>query len=199
MTQAGQQAEWLLAAIEAVETPNASSLRRLRQAASKRLRNAEPGVVLAAANALIDSGRRWLGYELIHHHAATFASLGLAEVEALGAGMGSWSEVDTFCAYVAGPCWLNGQIADAAMLRWSQRSDRWWRRAALVATTTLNVRSRGGCGDPRRTLMVAEQLVSDRDDMVVKALSWALRELIHWDPGAVADFLERHDQALGNL
>ena len=46
--------------------------------------------------------------------------------------------------------------------------------------------------------MIAEQLASDRDDMVVKALSWALRELIHWHPTAVADFLERHDQSLAS-
>ena len=31
--------------------------------------------------------------------------------------------------------------------------------------------------------------------MVVKALSWALRELIHWDPNAVRDFLGGHDVA----
>lgn len=160
------------------------------------MRNAAPSTVLAVATALIDNSRRWLAYELIHHHPATLTSLGLAEVEALGTGMASWSEVDTFCAYIAGPCWAKRQIDDSAMLSWSHRNDRWWRRAALVATTALNVRSRGGTGDAHRTLMMAERLVADRDDMVVKALSWALRELIIWDPTAVADFLEQHDQVL---
>jgi 3-methyladenine DNA glycosylase AlkD len=32
--------------------------------------------------------------------------------------------------------------------------------------------------------------VSDRDDMVVKALSWALRSLVIWDAGAVRRFLQ---------
>ena len=32
-------------------------------------------------------------------------------------------------------------------------------------------------------------------DMVVKALSWALRELVFRDPGAVRDFLDGHDVA----
>ena len=196
MTQASHEADRLLAAIQSEESPNTANLRRLRQAASKRLRNADASTVLAVAKTLIDNDRRWLGYELIHHHPATLASLGLAEVEALGTGMASWSEVDTFCAYVAGPCWAKGQIDDHVVLDWSARNDRWWRRAALVATTALNVRSRGGTGDPHRTLMIAEQLLADRDDMVVKALSWALRELIYWDPTAVADFLEHHDQAL---
>ena len=196
MNQATQEAERLLAEIEALPTPNTPNLRRLRRAASTRLRKASPDEVLTVANTLIHNNRRWLGYELIHHHPATLTSLGLAEVEALGTGMASWSEVDTFCAYIAGPCWAKRQIDDRAILDWSSRNNRWWRRAALVATTALNVRSRGGTGDPRRTLMIAERLVADRDDMVVKALSWALRELIYWNPPAVADFLARHDQTL---
>jgi 3-methyladenine DNA glycosylase AlkD len=32
--------------------------------------------------------------------------------------------------------------------------------------------------------------------MVVKALSWALRELVVWDPEAVRRFLEAHDDVL---
>ena len=43
-----------------------------------------------------------------------------------------------------------------------------------------------------RTLGVAELLISDRDDMVVKGLSWALRELIRVDRSAVERFLRDH-------
>ena len=39
-------------------------------------------------------------------------------------------------------------------------------------------------------------LLSDRDDMVVKALSWALRELAKRDAGAVRKFLAENDGAL---
>ena len=39
-------------------------------------------------------------------------------------------------------------------------------------------------------------LVPDYDDMVVKGLSWALRELVPWDREAVARFLEEHDGVL---
>ncbi len=65
-----------------------------------------------------------------------------------------------------------------------------------MATTGLNVPNRGGRGDTERTLAVCERLVRDRDDLVVKALSWALRELVRHDPGAVAAFLDRHDADL---
>jgi 3-methyladenine DNA glycosylase AlkD len=60
----------------------------------------------------------------------------------------------------------------------------------------LNRKSQGGRGDAPRTLAVCEQLVKDRDDMVVKAMSWALRDLIARDRKAVEQFLEKHDAHL---
>ena len=80
--------------------------------------------------------------------------------------------------------------------RTSRRPDRWWRRAALVATVPLNVRSRGGRGETPRTLAVCEIVIHDRDDMVTKALSWALRELVVHDRAAVEAFLADHDDVL---
>lgn len=44
--------------------------------------------------------------------------------------------------------------------------------------------------------MVCEMLVNDRDDMVVKALSWALRELSKRDPGSVRKFLREQEEVL---
>jgi 3-methyladenine DNA glycosylase AlkD len=60
----------------------------------------------------------------------------------------------------------------------------------------LNTRSRGGLGDVSRTLAVCEILLHDRDDLVTKAMSWALRELIVHDQPAVAAFLAAHDDRL---
>ncbi len=60
----------------------------------------------------------------------------------------------------------------------------------------LNVRSRGGYGDPERTFAIAWLLRSDRDDMVVKAMSWALRELIVWDAEGVSRFLSTNEDEL---
>ena len=39
-------------------------------------------------------------------------------------------------------------------------------------------------------------LVGDYDDMVVKAMSWALRELVVHDADAVAEFLSEHEDVL---
>ena len=63
----------------------------------------------------------------------------------------------------------------------------------MVSTVALNNKARGGDGDTGRTLMICKMLVADRDDMVVKALSWALRELSKRDPKSVRTFLREHD------
>ena len=47
-----------------------------------------------------------------------------------------------------------------------------------------------------RPLAVCQMLVDDRDDMVVKALSWALRALSVHAPGAVASFLDEREPHL---
>jgi len=88
-----------------------------------------------------------------------------------------------------------GQVPDALIARWARSRDRWWRRAALVSTVPLNLPARGARaeqGDAPRSLAVCELLVADRDDMVVKALSWALRELARRDPQAVRAFVQAH-------
>jgi 3-methyladenine DNA glycosylase AlkD len=113
----------------------------------------------------------------------------------MGNQMSSWGDVDIF-ASLAGPAWRGGQISDRRVHRWARSPNRWWRRAALVCTVFLNRRSVGGRGDAARTLAVAEVLATDRDDMVVKGMSWALRELIPLDRRTVQRFLREHDDVL---
>ena len=74
--------------------------------------------------------------------------------------------------------------------------NRWWRRAALVSTVPLNRKTVGGNGDAQRTLRICHMLRHDRDDMVIKALSWALRELAKRDAKAVREFLMQYESEL---
>jgi 3-methyladenine DNA glycosylase AlkD len=153
------------------------------------------------------AGRLWQLHEhrflyatsrLIHRHPTAFSKVRWKVLEPLGNSMDSWGSVDMF-ATLAGPAWREGQVSDARVLRWTQSKNRWWRRAALVCTVFLNRRSQGGRGDTPRTLAVCEPLVKDRDDMVVKAMSWALRDLIAHDRKAVERFLGKHDAHLATL
>jgi 3-methyladenine DNA glycosylase AlkD len=45
-------------------------------------------------------------------------------------------------------------------------------------------------------LAVCKLLVEDHEEMVAKAMSWALRELIVHDPQAVWNFLDEYGQGL---
>ena len=60
----------------------------------------------------------------------------------------------------------------------------------------LNAKSQGGIGDASRTLAVCQMLLEDRDDMVVKAMSWALRALTVREPRVVSDFVDAREEVL---
>ena len=173
----------------------------LHRAAADLARSIEApeDAVLLADNLVVSGGfeERTLAYLLLSRHRAAFATLRVDGIEALGRGMDNWASVDAFATLVAGPAWLAGQLGDSDVERWARSSDRWWRRAALASTVPLNKKRAGdGTGDARRTLAICDRLAEDRDDMVVKALSWALRSLAERDPVPVRAFLDEHGDAL---
>jgi 3-methyladenine DNA glycosylase AlkD len=185
------------AVLRALDDQSTAALRQERRRWSARLRGEPADIVLSVALELIERfDWRWIGYELVLHHPAALGLVDASTVERFAGTLGSWGDVDQFGTLLAGPAWRAGRIDDATVHAWARRADRWWRRAALVATVPLNVRAQGGQGDTARTLAVCELLVSDRDDLVVKALSWALRALIATDRPAVEAFLRTHDRAL---
>jgi len=186
-------------ALRALSDPSTTGVRSMRQAFSKRLALAPARDVIALATELATSGNgteRFVGYELVLHHPAAHAAVNERVARVLGAGMSDWAAVDTFACYVAGPAWRNGQITDSVVRRWVGSRDRWWRRAAVVCTVALNNAARGGSGDTKRTLDICRLARDDRDDMVVKALSWALRELSKRDAAAVRSFIALHHDRL---
>jgi 3-methyladenine DNA glycosylase AlkD len=146
----------------------------------------------------LTQGRRhlWVGHELIRHHATAFAALDDRTLAKLARGLDSWGSVDAFGRILSGPAWAHGYASDALIDRWSRSRDRWLRRTALVSTIALNMASDGERGDSRRTLAVCTRLAADRDDMVEKAMSWALRCLIAHDAAAVRAFVAAHDDDL---
>ena len=185
------------AEIRALLVRNAPNARAVRRKYSRKLKQANPEFILDLARELLENyGQRWLACELIQNHKAALQRIGEAELEEFGQGINSWGAVDVFARILAGPAWLNGQVSDGLIHKWAHSEDRWWRRAALVSTVALNVRSHGGRGDVPRTLGVCRLLVDDRDDMVVKAMSWALREIVVHDPDAVRGFLTEYEDVL---
>ena len=176
-----------------------AELREVRREFTHRLKDAAPHVVLELANLLIDvpqTSYRFIAYELIHHHPAAISHLNAWQLEQLGRGIASWGAVDCFAVYLSGPVWRDRRVPNSLIHGWARSADRWWRRAALVSTVPLNSKSQGGVGDTYRTLQVCRLLERDRDPMVTKAMSWALRELAKRDPRAARDYLAARKDAL---
>jgi len=185
-------------ALAAMPRKDVPSFRLVRREWSKQLKNSPGTAIIALAKLLLPLGfwERIFACEIIVHHQPALDALTPKEVTSLGRGMKSWGEVDCFACYIAGPAWRQQNISDRLVRTWAQSPSRWWRRAALVSTVPLNNRARGGQGDVARTLRLCRMLIRDRNDMVVKALSWALRELSKRDPLPVRLFLEQNDNAL---
>jgi 3-methyladenine DNA glycosylase AlkD len=193
-------ADGIAAQLRAQKAPSAATLHKLRRSFSKQLASQPAETLLAIAFELLERpgvpGARLIACALVGNHRAALCALDDRTLERLGAGMASWGDVDIFGCLVAGRAWRDGKIKDATIKRWAHSPERWWRRAALVATVPLNVRAQGGSGDGPRTLAVCKLLAADADDLVVKALSWSLRELTTHEPAAVRGFLKAHDAVL---
>ncbi len=188
----------ILQQIQRLQAPNTARLRILRREWSRKLKDVPGREVVNLALALRDQSDtcRWIGYELILYHKHAPSLLTPNDVVSLGKGIHSWDTVDCFGLFIAGPAWRERRIPDSLIHRWTRSQDLWWRRAALVATVALNVKARGGSGDTPRALAVCSRLINDREDMVVKALSWALRAVAARDPAAAREFLARHRDSL---
>ena len=141
-----------------------------------------------------------LAYELIWKNKKVLKSLKAEQIIELSGTLDNWVSTDTYCTMIAGWHWREGTLSDKHILTWLKSENRWLRRTAVVCTIPLNLRAKGGTGDTERTLMVCKQVVTDRDDMVIKALSWALRELSKSDKQSVVNFMNKHwDQLHGRV
>ena len=184
------------AAIRALPAPATAAVRDVRRRFSRVLKARSAEFVIALAWSLIrEHDRRWVAYELIRFHPAAMRQAG-PQLETMAVGLDSWDVVDAFGRILAGPAWLRGIVGDDLIERWAASPDRWARRLALVCTVALNAKTDGGTGDTPRTLAICARLAGDRDDMVVKAMSWALRELALRESSAVEAFMQAQADVL---
>lgn len=190
-------AQEIFSEIQVLPVKNTPALRTIRRRYSRNLSQTSPKLIFDIAREIIKKqGDRWIAFELIRNHGEAFKKIGEKELREFGQEINSWGSVDAFAGILAGPAWQQDQVPDKLIHEWAHSEDRWWRRAALVSTVALNRKTIGGSGDIPRTLEICRLLVEDKDDMVVKAMSWALRELIPYDPDIVREFLNKHENVL---
>jgi len=177
----------------------ANAIHSIIAEAGKRLHDQTAGLVFALVRELVNSGifeARAVGWLILSGHGAAMAEIGETEIIAFAQGLDNWGATDVYGTRVAGPAWREGRIGTSLINRWTRSDDPWFRRLAVVCTVALNVKARGGTGDPKRTFAVCKRLVDDRELMVAKGLSWALRAVIQHDRAGVKDFLNRYADRL---
>jgi 3-methyladenine DNA glycosylase AlkD len=183
--------------LDHLPVPNTAAVRAVRREFSRRIASAPPESIIQLALRLLQRNSdllRFFSYEIVSHHKLTFDELTTEDLLKLGKGLNSWSSVDCFAMYLSGPMWAQARIPDKTIAAWARSKDRWWRRTALVSTVALS--RRGDAGDCLRAMQICTLLMADRDDMVVKALSWALREMAKKHPEQATSFLAQHRHAL---
>jgi 3-methyladenine DNA glycosylase AlkD len=198
MSQTRAKNNWALDALEDLrrleKNPGTDAIREVGRHYAALLRRQPPNRVIRFAQALLKS-RNWparvIAFETVRDHRAAFESLTDRLIHTWSKGLSDWGSTDLFGVTIAGPAWREGLISDDTVLKWAKSKDRWYRRLALVATVPLNSKARGGTGDAIRTLTICRILLSDGDKMVVKAMSWALRELAKRDVKTVRSFLRQ--------
>lgn len=177
-----------IAALPKRDTPHLRALRKIWSQGLKAENGAYVIAVAEALEAVTPQETKWLAYELIRHHKAAFAEVSQTLVERFAEHAASWYAVDGLGTILTGRLWAQGRLPDALIDDWAASDNRWLRRSALVATVGRNAVT----PDPERTFRLCLRLADDRDDMVEKAVSWALRWLAQKDRAVVDVFMDEH-------
>lgn len=158
----------------------------------KRTATYAPAEKIEFARLLVGTGIfecQQLAYEYIGNDKKALAGLTEKDVDELGQNLDNWVSVDYYAGLIVGYAWREGIISIGKIKAYLNSDDHWIRRIAVVSTVALNQKARGGRGDPGQTLEICNLVVDDHQEMITKALSWALRELAKVDRDPVAVFI----------
>lgn len=97
----------------------------------------------------------------------------------------NWDLVDASAPKIVGAHLATGE--KDLLFEWARDESLWKRRIAVLATYWYI--KRGGFEE---LLILAEQLLSDKEDLIHKAVGWMLREVGKQDRAAEEAFLRRH-------
>ncbi len=179
-----------------VITPQLKAILKELKAATKDF---SPTEKIALAKSLIDTEVfecHQLGFDYIDNNRKTIPHLFMEDINHLGSHLDNWVSTDYFGSYILGGAWQRGVVDIETILEYAHSEDFWKRRVALVATVALNQKARGGKGDTNQTLRICNELKTDHHDMIVKAMSWALRILSQVDRNSVIEYLEENQALL---
>ena len=159
----------------------------------KSFRGEHPDLSIEAMMALLDRAfaercREELLFAtvLLASRRKLLADIDWARVEHWVDGIEDWEVCDQLAMGVIGELVAQDQDRVETLVKWARSDNRWRRRAALAASTSLNQKGRK---DADAALRICAPVMTDGDKMIEKALGWALREASKSDAVAVASFL----------
>jgi len=101
----------------------------------------------------------------------------------------SWSQVDYFCGDVVQPLLKKHTSKVLSLLReWNSSTNRWKRRASVV-TFTRKVAKEGKF--VQQTLNFCDNLIRDKEDIVLKGVGWALKDTMRSAPDKVKAYVKK--------
>ncbi len=104
----------------------------------------------------------------------------------------NWASCDGFCNHTVGD-FIEQHPEDIAELkRWTQSENRWLRRAAAVSLIVPAKRGRF----LNEAIAIADLLLTDGDDMVLKGYGWLLKEASRKHTGEVFDYVMRNRRSM---
>jgi 3-methyladenine DNA glycosylase AlkD len=128
-----------------------------------------------------------VGIEVVARYRRDFSPGLLARWKRWLAGNHSanWATTDAMCGMLIGPLLVKHPERAREMRAWSKDRNMWVRRASIVGLLPL-VRA---CGEIDLVYEIARRLHPDRNDLIHKAVGWALREAGKVDPGRLERYL----------
>jgi len=158
-----------------------------------------PSEKIELAKNLVNTGIfecQQLAYEYLGNDKKALNAITEKDVDELGQNLDNWVAVDYYAGLIVGYAWREGILSTRKIKSYLESDDHWIRRIAVVSTVSLNQKARGGKGDSDRTLEICRLVIDDHQEMITKALSWALRELAKIEAEPVADFVQKYKDRL---
>lgn len=101
-----------------------------------------------------------------------------------------WGDCDDFCTHAFGELLRQEKSLFSAVVGWTEDSDFWVRRASAVILIPAVLHHDY---DGMQPLLIADKLMNDEHELVLKGYGWMLKSLSQVSPLAVEEYLiENH-------
>jgi len=100
----------------------------------------------------------------------------------------NWASVDRLCLHVIQPLLLKYRAETLSLLKKWNRSENMWKRRASIVAFVWKIGSSGEFTDT--VLEFCENLIWDKEDLVLKGVGWALRDSMNGDKDRIIKYVK---------